>query len=319
MLAGVVVSNIMESIKHKMSELCNAKAEAMDRAMNLEEAKDEFEEECLSYDTNIRHEERMLSKLEDELDETCTTAAQALDKLISAQKVASDAELEASALARKLQLVEEELERVNARYEEVHKKLQGCQMNVNEHDSGRKIADANSQQIEERLELAIIETGEAEMIATEAERKYEEVERKLRMMEDEHSRLSEKVDHDEMRCQQFEMETQEANERVRKCEAQHTTNMRQEDEYEKTITDSRFKFKEADDRAEFGERTVEKLETTIDNISEALFMEKSGYQKLSKKLDQTMREMLEIEGMSLVAEHGARKGSVGTENFSRKW
>ena len=38
--------------------------------------------------------------------------------------------------------------------------------------SGRKIADANSQQIEERLELAIIETGEAEMIATEAERKY---------------------------------------------------------------------------------------------------------------------------------------------------
>ena len=37
---------------------------------------------------------------------------------------------------------------------------------------GRKIADASSQQIEERLELAIIETGEAEMIATEAERKY---------------------------------------------------------------------------------------------------------------------------------------------------
>jgi len=303
-----------------MSELCNAKSEAMDRAMNLEESKDEFEEECLSYDTNIRHEERMLSKLEDELDETCTTAAQALDKLISAQKVASDAELEASALARKLQLVEEELERVNARYEEVHKKLQGCQENVNEHDSGRKIADASSQQIEERLELAIIETGEAEMIATEAERKYEEVERKLRMMEDEHSRLSEKVDNDEMRCQQFEMETQEATERVKKEELQHTTNMRQEDEYEKTITDSRVKFKDVDDRAEFGERTVEKLETTIDNISEALFMEKSSYQKMSKLLDQTMREMLEIEGMSLQSpEVSARRGSVGMENFSRKW
>ena len=43
------------------------------------------------HDTNIRHEERMLSKLEDELDETCTTAAQALDKLISAQKVACTA------------------------------------------------------------------------------------------------------------------------------------------------------------------------------------------------------------------------------------
>jgi len=184
---------------------------------------------------------------------------------------------------------------------------------------GRKIADANSQQIEERLELAIIETGEAEMIATEAERKYEEVERKLRMMEDEHSRLSEKVDHDEMRCEEFEMETSEANERVKKCEAQHTTDMRQEDEYEKTITDSRLKFKEVDDRAEFGERTVEKLETTIDNISDALFMEKSGYQKLSKKLDQTMREMLEIEGMSLDKEQSARRSSVGTENFSRKW
>ena len=42
----------------------------------------------LFYETNIRHEERVINKLEDELDETCTTAAQALEKLISAQKVA---------------------------------------------------------------------------------------------------------------------------------------------------------------------------------------------------------------------------------------
>lgn len=310
----------MESIKLKMSELVNAKAEAMDRAMELEDAKEEFEEECSSYhETNIRHEERVISKLEDELDETCTTAAQALDKLISAQKVASDAELEASALARKLQLVEEELERVSSRYEEVNKKLQGCRLNVEEHDSGRKIADANSQQIEERLELATIETSEAEMIATEAERKYEEVERKLRMMEDEHSRLSEKVETDEMRCQQFEMEISEANERVRKCEAQHSKNMDQEDEYETEINALRHKFKEADCRAEFGERTVEKLETTIDNISETLFMEKLAYHKLSKKLDQTMREMLEIDGISLDVDGCHRRGSVGTENFNRKW
>ena len=39
----------MESIKLKMSELVNAKAEAMDRAMELEDAKEEFEEECTSY------------------------------------------------------------------------------------------------------------------------------------------------------------------------------------------------------------------------------------------------------------------------------
>ena len=148
---------------------------------------------------------------------------------------------------------------------------------------------------------------------------YEEVERKLRMMEDEHSRLSEKVETDEMRCQQFEMEIQEANERVRKCEAQHSKNMDQEDEYETEINALRHKFKEADCRAEFGERTVEKLETTIDNISETLFMEKLAYHKLSKKLDQTMREMLEIDGISLDVDGCHRRGSVGTVNFNRKW
>ena len=140
------------------------------------------------------------------------------------------------------------------------------------------------------------------------------------MMEDEHSRLSEKVENDEMRIQSFEMEIQENNEKARKCETQHAKNMDREDDYEKEINELRIKFKEADCRAEFGERTVEKLETTIDNISESLYNEKSAYQKLSKHLDQTMREMLEIEQLVLGGSgDGDRRGSVGAENFSRKW
>ena len=45
----VLESAIMESIKLKMSELVKAKSEAMDHALEFEEAKEEFEEECLNY------------------------------------------------------------------------------------------------------------------------------------------------------------------------------------------------------------------------------------------------------------------------------
>merc|ERR1712158_209814 len=50
----------------------------------------------------------------------------------------------------------------------------------------------------------------------------------------------------------------------------------------------------AETNAEFGERTVEKLERTIDGIQESLYEEKMAYRALSCKLDSTLRDMMQI-------------------------
>lgn len=54
----------------------------------------------------------------------------------------------------------------------------------------------------------------------------------------------------------------------------------------------------AEDRAEFGEKSVEKLEKTIDQLDEGLFFEKTEYQKLSAKIDIMLNNMVEMHGMN---------------------
>ena len=50
-------------------------------------------------------------------------------------------------------------------------------------------------------------------------------------------------------------------------------------------------------RAEFGERTVEKLESTIDTLEETLYAEKLAFRSISLKLDQTLRDMMAMSEM----------------------
>ena len=54
------------------------------------------------------------------------------------------------------------------------------------------------------------------------------------------------------------------------------------------------KFKAADTRAEFAERSVDKLEATIDNLLSDLHDQKIAFQQISEKLDSTLREMMKL-------------------------
>ena len=49
-----------------------------------------------------------------------------------------------------------------------------------------------------------------------------------------------------------------------------------------------------DSRAEFAERSVDKLETTIDNLLNELYAQKMSYKNISEKLDSTLNEMMKL-------------------------
>jgi len=50
----------------------------------------------------------------------------------------------------------------------------------------------------------------------------------------------------------------------------------------------------ADTRAEFAERSVDKLESTIDGLLESLMNEKLNYRNISEKLDKTLNDMMHM-------------------------
>ena len=68
----------------------------------------------------------------------------------------------------------------------------------------------------------------------------------------------------------------------------------QEDEYDEKIRKLSENGKDAEVRAEFAERTVEKLESTIDQLEEQLYTEKLQFRNISLKLDQTLKDMMDL-------------------------
>ena len=140
----------------------------------------------------------------------------------------------------------------------------------------------------------VTQLEEATNIAEEADRKYEEVLRKAKIVENDLDRVNEKAEDFEQKISEYENELSQNSEALRKLEIVCSKNADKEDDYDNEQRSLIDKLKVAETNAEFGERTVEKLERTIDGIQEALFEEKMNYRDISVKLDNTLREMMTI-------------------------
>ncbi|MEQ2257102.1 hypothetical protein ILYODFUR_031072 [Ilyodon furcidens] len=67
-----------------------------------------------------------------------------------------------------------------------------------------------------------------------------------------------------------------------------------EDKYEEEIKILTDKLKEAETRAEFAERSVAKLEKTIDDLEDELYAQKLKYKAISEELDHALNDMTSI-------------------------
>jgi len=177
-----------------MEALVQEKQENTEKAEKLEDEKNTFEEKCREFDKKIEKVNKEISVLEEELDKTITQTAEDSEKLVQADITASDYELEVGSLVRRLQLLEEENIRVNERLNEVVAKLSVVEKEGEDHERQRKILEAASFQNEERIELGEAQSEEAKTIAEESDRKYEEISRKLRIVENDLERINERAE-----------------------------------------------------------------------------------------------------------------------------
>merc|ERR1712226_1220577 len=237
-------------------------------------------------------DEKAISNLEGNLDDQMTGAIQAHEKLEVAQKTAADAELEVSALVRRIQLLDEETKRVNERLNEVLEKLPQVEKTLEENERARKVLEANSFQNEEKSEIQEIQLQEATQIAEESGRKYEEVTRKLRMVENDLERVVDRAEEFERKIAETEATLNTNNSKLKELEELASINGEKEDKYEEEVRTKTFNLNNEDQRAEFAERTVDKLEGTIDNLTEQLYQEKCNYRDMSVKLDATLNDMM---------------------------
>uniref|UniRef100_A0A8I3NL27 Tropomyosin 3 n=1 Tax=Canis lupus familiaris TaxID=9615 RepID=A0A8I3NL27_CANLF len=129
-----------------------------------------------------------------------------------------------------------------------------------------KVIENRALKDEEKMELQEIQLKEAKHIAEEADRKYEEVARKLVIIEGDLERTEERAELAESKCSELEEELKNVTNNLKSLEAQAEKYSQKEDKYEEEIKILTDKLKEAETRAEFAERSVAKLEKTIDDL-----------------------------------------------------
>ncbi|RXN25137.1 tropomyosin alpha-1 chain-like isoform X1 [Labeo rohita] len=233
----------MEAIKKKMQMLKLDKENAIDRAEQAESDKKAAEDKCKQLEDELLALQKKLKGTEDELDKYSEALKDAQEKLELSEKKASDAEGDVAALNRRIQLVEEELDRAQERLATALQKLEEAEKAADESERGIKVIENRAMKDEEKMEIQEIQLKEAKHIAEDADRKYEEVARG-----------------------DLEEELKNVTNNLKSLEAQSDKYSEKEDKYEEEIKALTDKLKEVETRAEFAERTVAKLEKTIDDL-----------------------------------------------------
>merc|ERR1719312_425716 len=140
---------------------------------------------------------------------------------------------------------------------------------------------------EQRIDISENQLKEAKQMVEESDIKYDEVARKLAMVEGDHERAQERANQGENKIVDLEEGLRVIGENLKALEVAEEKAQQREEEYKKQIKILLDRLKSADARAEYGEKTVQKSNLRVDTIIADLVTEKLKTQNVNDEVDQT--------------------------------
>merc|ERR1712061_801750 len=140
---------------------------------------------------------------------------------------------------------------------------------------------------EERIDVSENQLKEAKQMVEECDIKYDEVARKLAMVEGDLQRAEERAEGGESKIVDLEEELKSIGENLKALEVAEEKAQQREEEYKKQIKVLAERWKKCESDAEYGEKTVQKLNLRIDSIIADLVTEKMKTQNVNDEVDQT--------------------------------
>ncbi|XP_063539820.1 tropomyosin isoform X14 [Cydia strobilella] len=201
------------------------------------------------------------------------------------------AESEVAALNRRIQLLEEDLERSEERLATATAKLAEASQAADESERARKVLENKSLTDEERMDALENQLKEARFLAEEADKKYDEVARKLAMVEADLERAEERAESGESKIVELEEELRVVGNNLKSLEVSEEKANQREEEYKNQIKTLTTRLKEAEARAEFAERSVQKLQKEVDRLEDEVLEERSKYKAIAEEVDQTFADL----------------------------
>nr|XP_018918230.1 PREDICTED: tropomyosin isoform X26 [Bemisia tabaci] len=191
------------------------------------------------------------------------------------------AESEVAALNRRIQLLEEDLERSEERLATATAKLAEASQAADESERQRKILENRSLADEERMDALENQLKEARFLAEEADKKYDEVARKLAMVEADLERAELRADDGESKIVELEEELRVVGNNLKSLEVSEEKATQREESFEERVKALSEQLKEAEARAEFAERSVQKLQKEVDRLEDTLTTEKERFRNIA--------------------------------------
>lgn len=204
---------------------------------------------------------------------------------------ADQAESEIASLARRITLLEEDLEKSEQRLQVTTEKLEAATQVADESERVRKMLEHRANTDEERVDTLEQTLRETRLLAEDSDRKYDEAARKLALLEVELDRVQERATVSEAKQAEQEEELKVVGNNLRSLELSEEQMLQQLQSYELALTVNRQRCHEAEARAEFAERTVQKLQKEIEHLEDSLSGEREKYKHISDELDQTFSEL----------------------------
>ncbi|KAM9092091.1 tropomyosin-like [Megaptera novaeangliae] len=170
----------MDAIK-KLQMLKLDKENAVDCAEQAEANKKQAEDRSRRLEEERQALQKKLRGTEGEVEEYSQSVKDAQEKLEQAKR-ATDARADVASLSRCTQLVEEEVDQVQGHLATALQKLEEADKAADESERGMKVMENRAMKDEEKMEMQL---KEAKHIAEDSDRKYEEVARKLVILEGE--------------------------------------------------------------------------------------------------------------------------------------
>ncbi|XP_018050724.1 PREDICTED: tropomyosin isoform X5 [Atta colombica] len=201
------------------------------------------------------------------------------------------AESEVAALNRRIQLLEEDLERSEERLATATAKLAEASQAADESERIRKALENRTNMEDDRVSLLEQQLAQAKLIAEEADKKYEEVARKLVLMEQDLERAEEKAELSESKIVELEEELRVVGNNLKSLEVSEEKANQREEEYKNQIKTLTTRLKEAEARAEFAERSVQKLQKEVDRLEDEMVIEKEKFKEVGDGLDNAFFEL----------------------------
>merc|ERR1712071_280335 len=213
------------------------------------------------------------------------------EKLKDKENALSAAELEVNALNRRVQGLEGDLETCEDKLLLATQKLDKAATAADDSDRMRKVLESRAVQDEDRMGKLEEELKAARNQAEDADKKYDEVSKRLQQVEGELERAEERAEVGEIKIVELEEELRVVANNLKSLEVSEEKANQREASYKEQIKTLSAKLKQAEARAEFSERSVQKLQTEVDRLEDELVGEQEKYKAITEELEQTFAEM----------------------------